>query len=514
MKNLKFFSVLSLLAMLLIQCQDFETGPNNLEEEDFFSIEQAKVWYEWNYPDELELKSGEIENAQVLLRKDWKKSIAQHNEKYDVVETELLAEGTLGFALPDSYEKWLLTEDDSWIEPVKRLVIMKSKADGKIFAFVMIVAGDTEYIETKQDKLKDNFYLKKQNDFSGIVLFYEIDGTYNSGWQYKSGTLTGKIVPAESTNLQVNLKSAYICLETTIYTLYQECRYYPNYAQAEVVICDPPYWEVTGVYVECIPDEYLSGGGGSYIPPAENPCNCNICPVCGGCLSDELKSAAPPGDDEESTPGCVMCSCPEVIIDPSFKDTKAECVYNKLVTSNMMKDLLSEYFGSDIYHVTYKVEYWDTPGINSTVPSHGACKDNSDNTVTVRINSYYFDKVAPVATAKTILHETIHAYLFQEVNALGGLDNLENSTFENLFNYYQTYGYPYYQHDYISQYYIPKMASTLRKYDNYALGIEYYEALAWQGLGETYGWYIKTQEEKDALNAKVDEINSGNKNCN
>ncbi|QIA06780.1 hypothetical protein [Draconibacterium halophilum] len=262
-------------------------------------------------------------------------------------------------------------------------------------------------------------------------------------------------------------------------------------------------------------NEYNGGSGTTSV--AEDNCNCDICPICKGCLNQpiSLKSIPKPSDGGgETTVDCPMCSCPKVIEDPSFEDTKADCVYDKLVTSNQMQQLLSEYFGSDTYHVTYKVEYWSTPGVNSTDPSYGSAKNNGDNTVTIKINSYYFDEVAPVTTAKTILHETIHAYLYQEVNKLGGLDNLENTTFENLFAYYQTYGYPDYQHDYMSQYYIPNMAQTLRQYDNYAHGIDYYEALAWQGLSYTYGWQQKTQAEKDAINAKVNEINSGNKECN
>jgi len=55
----------------------------------------------------------------------------------------------------------------------------------------------------------------------------------------------------------------------------------------------------------------------------------------------------------------------------------------------------------------------------------------------------------------------------------------------------------------------PDMATTLMRFDNNANGIEYYKALAWKGLRYTYGWQIKTQAEIDAINAMVNEINSG-----
>lgn len=134
--------------------------------------------------------------------------------------------------------------------------------------------------------------------------------------------------------------------------------------------------------------------------------------------------------------------------------------------------------------------------------------------MTITINEYYFDKVAPVTTAKTILHETIHAYIYQEVAELGGYSNLENSSFENLYAYYVTYVAPDFQHDCMSQYFIPKMANTLREYDGYRYSIDYNEALSWSGLHYTYGWPTMTQEQKDAINSKINTINSGDKNCN
>jgi hypothetical protein len=109
-------------------------------------------------------------------------------------------------------------------------------------------------------------------------------------------------------SLNVSLKSESVCLVTTLYTMYQECRYYPNYEQAFEVVCDPPVWEITNVSVEC---SISPGGGGTYVPPVVSPCNCDICPMCGGCLEMELKSAVFPGSNGTPTVTCPECSCPE-----------------------------------------------------------------------------------------------------------------------------------------------------------------------------------------------------------
>ncbi len=516
MKIIKAFSFLLLFALAMYQCKDVETIPETetCVEDDPFGVGLAKAWYEENYPDELELKSGEKNMAKVSMRKEWKKSFNQQDGKYHVVETDLVAEGKFGMALPDAYENWNTTQDNSWIEPVTRLVIMKSKIDGRVDAFIMVLAGDKDYLNTKRGKLVNNHYLKKNNDFSGIVMFYEINGTFNSGWQYSDGNLTGKIIPHDTASVNVQLKSAPVCIVTTIYTMYQECRYYPNYEYATDVVCDPPVIEVSAISIECIPSEYT--GGGTYIPAIDSPCDCNNCPVCGGCLELDLKNATLPGSGGTPTVSCPECSCPKVITtDPSFIGTKADCVYGKLENTSLLKNLQSAFELSEKYNLTYKVVDFLTP-VNSTEQPYGTQLYNDQlNTSTININSYYFDKVVPVTIANTILHETIHASIAQNIDRAGGLSGLDANDFEELIVYYykNSLNAGLADHSIISQWYVPLMANTLAKFDNFKFDSSKYTALAWHGLQETYLWKIKTSTEQENIRAIWKEINNGIKDC-
>lgn len=69
-------------------------------------------------------------------------------------------------------------------------------------------------------------------------------------------------------------------------------------------------------------------GGGSGNPPYTDPddCGCDICPICRGCIMDELKSIPiPPEDGGETTIDCPTCSC-EIILDiDGYEDYITEC---------------------------------------------------------------------------------------------------------------------------------------------------------------------------------------------
>ncbi|WP_163322407.1 hypothetical protein [Draconibacterium mangrovi] len=481
MKKIVCLFLMAGLILAINSCNESE-----LEQEELLKssagydelIEKAETWY-IDAPDENSFPV--LAFADELI---WNQAMVHDVDTAFMIEVPIKLKNRYGLA--DKNDKTQNVE--------QRMLFWYDGCDFKSY-LELIVSTDKK--ENLQNIKKINFG-NKENGFTGSFIISDISRKNINVWNYT--------VQEDQAVEMITKSMQMICIWLVWYDEFGNITEY-----IDLLYCYP---------IGGGSSSDTGGGGGGSSGSSQNLgeiCNCEICSNCGYCIKDSFLKSIPKPDEGESgeeTVYCPECICPKVIEDPSFEDTKADCVYDKLVTSNQMQQLLSEYFGSDTYHVTYKVDYWSTPGVNSTDPSYGLAKDNGDNTVTIKINSYYFDEVAPVTTAKTILHETIHAYLYQEVNKLGGLDNLENTTFENLFAYYQTYGYPDYQHDYMSQYYIPNMAQTLRQYDNYAHGIDYYEALAWQGLSYTYGWQQKTQAEKDAINAKVNEINSGNKECN
>ncbi len=61
---------------------------------------------------------------------------------------------------------------------------------------------------------------------------------------------------------------------------------------------------------------------------------------------------------------------------------------------------------------------------------------------------------------------------------------------------------------------MPVLAKALAKLDNNKYSMDYYEAISWSGLDDSYEWNAMTQAERDAIYKKIEEFNKGNKVCN
>ena len=56
--------------------------------------------------------------------------------------------------------------------------------------FVMLIVPDLSYLEKSDFKpFYKNTYLERDDDFSGYILYYELDGTFANGWRYEDGEL-------------------------------------------------------------------------------------------------------------------------------------------------------------------------------------------------------------------------------------------------------------------------------------------------------------------------------------
>lgn len=75
-----------------------------------------------------------------------------------------------------------------------------------MYSFIMSIAGDREYLEGDEFKILENGYLKKEQDFSGFVLFHELTGEFTNGWVYCDGKITNTIVEADKLGVNLNLK--------------------------------------------------------------------------------------------------------------------------------------------------------------------------------------------------------------------------------------------------------------------------------------------------------------------
>jgi len=135
------------------------------------------------------------------------------------------------------------------------------------------------------------------------------------------------------------------------------------------------------------------------------------CTEMGGAPSDPN----PPGTGGNEPPTSTG-DTPEIITnDPSFLDTKADCIYDKLNSSGpVVKDLLSAFFGNSILDLTFKVNY------NLPTNTHAKCIYESNTGVTIMLNGNYMETHTSIEVARTILHEACHAEIFGRIKKMGG----------------------------------------------------------------------------------------------
>lgn len=84
------------------------------------------------------------------MRPTWKHAFKTKNDRLEVVETELEAEGIFTYAMDDSYKKWVETKDAEYIRSMMRLVIIKERATGDMHSYIMTLVPETTTSRTRK----------------------------------------------------------------------------------------------------------------------------------------------------------------------------------------------------------------------------------------------------------------------------------------------------------------------------------------------------------------------------
>lgn len=108
-----------------------------------------------------------------------------------------------------------------------------------------------------------------------------------------------------------------------------------------------------------------------------------------------------------------------------------------------------------------------------------------------------------VGIAKVYIHEMLHAKMIHDLVNAGwdGDKDIKEINPESLPTLLDAYKNKFYnpgdsQHKFMSEYYIPKIASALARFDNNNLKYTDYENLAWTGLQETDAYKALSKEKK------------------
>ncbi|HEY9186114.1 MAG TPA: hypothetical protein VIM94_12390 [Salegentibacter sp.] len=296
----------------------------------------------------------------------------------------------------------------------------------------------------------------KEKDFSGTVIFYDMQGTPLRTEVYKNGK-----TPDKHTNTKINsgykyapkdpcLDGCYVLMITQHWT---------------------DYYDQNGGYIgsgnEYTTSEYVWVGG-------SNPDNTSYYDNNGDVYHNHLDYSHGPaiGSDNHAV---------EVLIDSSIEGYPClEEVINAILASNsaLFKETIGRFIDNPKYDLKFTIGECGITDI--------ACTDDTNLEETGEILIKFEDpNQNPIDLASTILHEGIHAEIYRFVKEHHD-GNIDPNDKPQLFEYYQHYKLAvdeeHIDHPYMTQYYITPIAEALRELDNDQYSLDYYKTFAWDGL--------------------------------
>ncbi len=262
--------------------------------EDFFDerksdstqeFAEAREWYDTSNGSISRLKSGN-KNLKVYIAPNWKEGLVKKPEKLDAttVETAIEANALVTFIDDECLALWKQTKDRKYKQSLTRFVYVKHNKTKKKEGFYMTIMPSLAYLKEKNFKpFYDNSYMDIDNNYSGYILYHNVDGSFSNGWKYKNGQITHIINHQETGQVFPTLKGGHEECQTFQYTaLVEECTNWYTITEFGVNYSGTTchyYYEVQATWEEChwIDDGTDNTGTGGYNPPTtpttppENP---------------------------------------------------------------------------------------------------------------------------------------------------------------------------------------------------------------------------------------------------
>ena len=183
-----------------------------------------------------------------------------------------------------------------------------------------------------------------------------------------------------------------------------------------------------------------------------------------------------------------------------------------VIQRNTLSTIILDLFeSSQKYDITFKIDEAGSD-INGN-PLNGFTRrdpNNIHNHYIITIDDDLIENGTQLAIARTVMHESLHAY----ANYIVDERNLESNYFLELQNLYQKYkddekAENMTQHEFISQF-VDMMGKSLRVWDNKQLDLEYYKMLAWGGLETSPNYNSLTETEKTKIQDALKNERTGN----
>ena len=274
---------------------------------------------------------------------------------------------------------------------------------------------------------------------------------------------------------------------------YQKINYNPNIANRSALPCED---FIILYFVECsgithtYPEEFdeskcfICGGTGGY-SVSERVTACyfggdgtdttgsgDTGGTTSGSTSTGGSSTTPDGDDKPIGPITDLIAPDKIIIDPSFESSKAKCVYDLLIKQDGLKNVLSNLLpeNSDyvlIFKTTKDLKNLKGDKVNGLTTGNYL---TSSKEIIIEIDKDISETKSFPYIASILIHESIHAKLFEMVKSVGGINKLgefanEETEFGKLWAYYDKYGFTHgWQHDFMYDNYLTEVANATENF--------------------------------------------------
>jgi len=322
--------------------------------------------------------------------------------------------------------------------------------------------------------------MKGQKSLSMVIIEYALDTeSYNADFEFSKYTgyirtysLNGEIV---NEIRMIDGKQASIANARTE----SVCGY--EYELRSATICPGPnedycnteyYWEA--IPIDCAGNPELDGGGEGGVSGGGTPVN-------------------PP-------------RIRELILTPSFtSNQKAMCIWSKINDNGFFTSMMQFFVGSTEFDIEVAIVPSLPPSAAGT-PRNGLATWRGPNLpILIEFSNTYLTTNASIRVARTFLHEIIHAEIFRYQNTSLPIGT-EITEMLSLGTH----------HEMMSINYVNQLAGALNSihhnfdyqlFANYLndpsglVPIEFYKALAWEGLKATQAYQNLSQGDKDQFNA-------------
>ena len=229
MKN-NLFTIIVILffAAIMWSCQSDDNEPEILKES--LTINDAINWVKNNFNQSAsnpEIFRANATDSTIFDLKpllNWDLAEIDNEDIWSVVE------------LPWEYENGFITRANPDVKNysginaiqknfVQKLIILKNRISGNVYGFKMLVIPDENYLLLNAENINSNYYLRRDTQLSGTVLFYSIKDEFINGWKYDEGKIVAKM-KAINSDAGANVSAYQKASSSWLYYSIETCYYY------------------------------------------------------------------------------------------------------------------------------------------------------------------------------------------------------------------------------------------------------------------------------------------------